>query len=91
MQIDNKMRILLVVVLSAAMVIAVAYYFNSIKKPLEEPKEAVQAQDLKVDDLLTESEDESAITSQEDSDANLINADDNEINDLGNSAQENEF
>jgi len=88
MQIDNKMRIFLAAVLSVAMVIAAVYYFNSTNRP---PEESAQVQNLKVDSLLTEIEDESVITNQEDSDANLINADDNEINDLGNSADGNEF
>ncbi|MFA5747317.1 MAG: hypothetical protein WC926_04585 [Candidatus Paceibacterota bacterium] len=88
MQIDNKMRIFLAAVLVAVMAIAAAYYFNSVNSP---KKEAAQAEDLRVNRLLVEMEDESVITNQEDSDAGLITADDNEINDLGNSAEENEF
>lgn len=87
MKIDNKMWIFLAVVLVAAIAIGSAYFFQSANAP----QETSQQKELKVDDLLAEIEDESVITNQEDSDANLINADDNEINELGNSAEENEF
>ena len=86
MQIKDKKSLIIAILAILAIAVAGYYlisYIPAISAPVKSEKISIGQ------DLLQEVEDESVITNQEDSDTNFISADDNEINDLGNSADEN--
>jgi len=85
MPIKDKKGLAIAILAILALAVAGYYFISSISAPSDPGKLSTDG------GLLQEIEDERAITDQEDSDADLITADDNEINGLGNSVDENEL
>ncbi len=85
MQIKDKKSLIIAILAILALAVAGYYFISSNSAPASSEKISIDG------DIFQEIEDESVITNQEDSDASFISADDNEINDLGNSVDENEL
>ena len=85
MQIKDKKSLIVAILSILALAVAGYYFISSSFAPASSEKISIEG------DILQETEGESAITNQEDSDTSFISADDNEINDLGNSVDENEL
>lgn len=90
MPIKDK-KSLIIAILAILALAAAGYYLISLSPSSTTNPPSSGQKTLIEKSLLQEIGEESVITNQEDSDPDLISADDNEINDLGNSADENEL
>jgi hypothetical protein len=85
MPIKDKKSLAIAILAILALAVAGYYFFSSSYAPADPGNVPID------EGILQEIEDEGAITDQEDSDVNFITADDNDINEIGNSVDENEL